>query len=155
MMVTSINTKKKGQKMNTITLKRIIMVKVIVTELFKENLVGEIRHTAEEIDKKMTQERTQVFNYVDQLTKEGKPDEAKMLVEKSKMHWAQTREQLADLAAKIKEAENLCIGSEFTQGPLEGPVEVTVGDNLYKKVGATEILLKDGKIIEIRNQEGT
>jgi len=59
----------------------------------------------------------------------------------------------ADLSSKMEEAKSLVLGSEFVQGPLEGPVNVTVGDNLYKKVGAAEILVKDGVIMEIRNVE--
>ena len=51
---------------------------------------------------------------------------------------------------KIEEAKKLIIGSEFVQGPLEGPVTVAIGDNLYKKVGGAEIIVKDGIIQEIR-----
>ena len=56
----------------------------------------------------------------------------------------------ADLQRKIQEARNLVVGTEFVQGPLEGPVTVTIGDNLYKKVGGAEIIVKDGVIQEIR-----
>jgi hypothetical protein len=56
----------------------------------------------------------------------------------------------ADLLMKIEEAKKLQIGSEFVQGPLEGPVVVSIGDNLYKKVGGAEIVVKDGVIQEIR-----
>ena len=56
----------------------------------------------------------------------------------------------ADLNNKIEEAKKLKIGSEFVQGPLEGPVNVKVGDNLYKKIGAVEIIVKDGVIKDIR-----
>ena len=51
---------------------------------------------------------------------------------------------------KIEEAKKLQLGTEFVQGPLEGPVNLHVGDNLYKKVGGAEIIVKDGIIQEIR-----
>ena len=56
----------------------------------------------------------------------------------------------SDLMMKIEEAKRLQIGTEFVQGPLEGPVHVSIGDNLYKKVGGAEIIVKDGIIQEIR-----
>jgi hypothetical protein len=59
----------------------------------------------------------------------------------------------ADLQAKIEEAKKLVLNTEFVQGPLEGPVTVKMGDNLYKKIGAAEILVKDGVVQEIRNAD--
>jgi hypothetical protein len=59
----------------------------------------------------------------------------------------------ADLNAKIEEAKKLVLNTEFVQGPLEGPIKVKVGDNLYKKIGAAEIIVKDGVIQDIRNAE--
>ena len=54
---------------------------------------------------------------------------------------------------RIDEAKKLVLNTEFIQGPLEGPVTVKSGDNLYKKIGAAEILVKDGVVQEIRNAE--
>ena len=56
----------------------------------------------------------------------------------------------SDLTLKIEEAKKLQLGTEFVQGPLECPVDVGIGDNLYKKVGGAEIIVKDGVIQEIR-----
>jgi len=56
----------------------------------------------------------------------------------------------SDLLMKIEEAKRLQISTEFVQGPLEGPVHISLGDNLYKKVGGAEIIVKDGIVQEIR-----
>ena len=61
--------------------------------------------------------------------------------------------KLNDLMVKIEEAKSLPLNSEFVQGTLEGPVKVTIGDNLYQKVGASEVVVLDGVIVEIRNSE--
>ncbi len=44
----------------------------------------------------------------------------------------------------------LPVGSVVTQFTLESPVEVKIGENLFKKLESGEILVKDGIIQEIR-----
>ena len=54
-----------------------------------------------------------------------------------------------DVTAKLKEAQELTIGTEVPQGNLEQQITVKVGDDLNAMMGA-EILLEDGKIIAFR-----
>jgi YlqD protein len=56
----------------------------------------------------------------------------------------------AELQARLREAQDLELNSEFTQGTIEGMVEVAVGDNLFDKISRTEIIVKDGIVLEIR-----
>ena len=55
----------------------------------------------------------------------------------------------AEVAAKLKDAQALEIGSEIAQGTMEQTVTIKVGDNLDALMGS-EILLEDGKIIAFR-----
>ena len=55
----------------------------------------------------------------------------------------------AEVAAKLKDAEKLEIGSEIAQGTMEQTITVKVGDDLDALMGS-EILLEDGKIIAFR-----
>jgi hypothetical protein len=55
-----------------------------------------------------------------------------------------------DIVRQLQEAEKLEIGAEFERGTVEGSVEVGEGDDLLKKLGGTEIVIKDGVIIEVR-----
>jgi hypothetical protein len=64
--------------------------------------------------------------------------------------YVQTR---AELEKKIKDASLLPLNSEFTQGTLDGNVEVSVGDNLYEKLGGLEVIVKDGVILELRGNK--
>jgi hypothetical protein len=139
----------KSQK-QSVELKRVVMVKAIVTDAFKENLVRELERAVNNIETQTSQIEGRSDSYLETLKKKGLMQKAaafkhQMEEEKSKQAAAKT-----DLMMKIEEAKKLVLGSEFVQGPLEGPVVVNVGDNLYKKVGGAEILVKDGVIQEIR-----
>jgi hypothetical protein len=133
-----------------IELKRIVMVKAIVTDAFKGNLTRELERAIKNIETQEKQIEFQSKSHVDDLKKKGLMQQLNSFLrqldeEKGKMAAAK-----ADLTNKIGEAKALKIGSEFVQGPLEGPVKVRVGDNLYEKIGAAEIIVKDGSIQEIR-----
>ena len=54
-----------------------------------------------------------------------------------------------EVTAKLKEAQELSLGTEITQGTLEQTVTVKLGDDLDALMGA-EILLEDGKIVAFR-----
>ena len=43
------------------------------------------------------------------------------------------------------------MNSIYSQGPIDGMVTVSAGDNLYEKLGGVEIVVKDGVVQEINN----
>ena len=136
-----------------IELKRVVMVKAVVTEAFKDNLIKELERAIKNLDTQAQQMDFQAKTYMEDLKKKGMVSQMtafKHQLDEEKGRQAAAR---ADLQAKIEEAKKLVLNTEFIQGPLEGPVNVKAGDNLYKKIGAAEILVKDGVIQEIRNAE--
>jgi hypothetical protein len=139
-----------ADKERSIELKRVVMVKAIVTENFKANLIKELERAVSNVENQAAQMTARSKGYYDNLKKKGLNQKAaafKHQVEEEKNKQAAAK---SDLLMKIEDAKNLQIGTEFVQGPLEGPVEVAPGDNLYKKVGGAEIIVKDGIIQEIR-----
>jgi len=140
-----------GEAAKKIELKRIVMVKAVVTEAFKDNLVRELERTVANMDMQLSQMENQSKDYMEDLKKKGMLQQVTQFKNQLANEKARIQAQKQDLLNKIQEARGLVLGSEFVQGPLEGPVDVGVGDNLYKKVGAAEILIKDGVIAEIRN----
>lgn len=133
-----------------IELKRVVMVKAIVTEPFKQNLVKELERAVANLDAQLNQMEGQSKNYLEDLKKKGLMQKAAAFKHQLDEERARQSASKADLLMKIEEAKRLQLNSEFVQGPLEGPVEVAVGDNLYKKVGGAEIIVKDGVVQEIR-----
>lgn len=139
-----------AEKRDSIELKRVVMVKAIVTDAFKENLVRELERAVNNLDNQTTQIESRSKSYMDNLKKKGLMQKAaafKQQVDDEKSRQAAAK---SDLLMKIEEAKKLQLNTEFVQGPLEGPVHVSIGDNLYKKVGGAEIIVRDGIIQEIR-----
>ena len=140
-----------AEQEKTVELKRIVMVKAVVTEAFKENLMRELERAVRNLDSQALQMENQSKTYLEDLKKKGLMQQ--MTAFKTQLANEKTRisAQKNDMLVKMEEAKRLVLGTEFVQGPLEGPVNVKVGDNLYRKVGAAELLVKDGVIMEIRN----
>jgi hypothetical protein len=137
-------------KATSVELKRVVMVKAIVTDAFKDNLVRELERAVSNIDNQTAQIDDRSQSYMEGLKQKGLMQKAAAF--KHQMDEEKNRQAAAkaDLLMKIEEAKKLVIGTEFVQGPLEGPVTVSVGDNLYKSVGGAEIIVKDGIIQDIR-----
>ncbi|MHB8124357.1 MAG: YlqD family protein [Desulfitobacteriaceae bacterium] len=104
-------------------LKKTVAIKAEVTETFKEYLVFELQNSMRSLEEK-----------INQL---GIQDE-------------QQSKEKQDLLLKMMEAQALTIGSHFVQGTVDGIVELEIGDNLYEKLGGSEILIKDGIVIGFR-----
>jgi len=137
----------------TLELKRIVMVKAVVTEAFKDNLIKELERAIKNMDLQAQQIENQSKTYLEDLKKKGMMQQMTTFRNQLNDERARMTASKNDLMMKIEEAKKLVLGTEFIQGPLEGPVNVKAGDNLYRKVGAAEILVKDGVIQEIRNVE--
>lgn len=135
---------------SSLELKRIVMVKAIVTEAFKQNLIKELERAVANIDTQVNQMEGQSKTYLEDLKKKGLMQKAAAFKHQFDEERGRQAASKSDLMMKIEEAKRLQIGTEFVQGPLEGPVDVAIGDNLYKKVGGAEIIVKDGIIQEIR-----
>ncbi|MCX5751270.1 MAG: YlqD family protein [Candidatus Saganbacteria bacterium] len=133
-----------------VELKRVVMVKAIVTEAFKANLVKELERAVNNLDLQTNQMEAQSKVYMEDLKKKGLVQRAQSIKAQLDDERARQAAAKSDLLLKIEEAKKLVLNSEFVQGPLEGPVHVKLGDNLYKKVGGAEMIVKDGIIQEIR-----
>jgi len=138
------------QKATSVELKRVVMVKAIVTEAFKANLVKELERAVGNIEKQASQIEERAKAYLDTLKQKGLNQKASAFKQQVNDERAKQSAAKTDLLMKIEEAKKLQENTEFVQGPLEGPVDVAVGDNLYKKVGGAEVIVKDGIIQEIR-----
>lgn len=136
-----------------IELKRVVMVKAIVTEAFKDNLVKELERAVRNLETQETQMEMQSEAYLEDLKKKGLMQKAAAFKHQLEDERSRQAAAKSDLMMKIEEAKRLVLGTEFVQGPLEGPVRLSLGDNLYKKVGGAEIVVKDGIVQEIRGVE--
>jgi polyhydroxyalkanoate synthesis regulator phasin len=138
-----------------ISLKRTVTVKVIVTEEFKKYLAEELKMALANLDNQIKQVEDQGKKLVASLKDQGDSGkkQAQAIVAQMQTDRSQYVQTRAELEKKTKDASLLPLNSEFTQGTLDGTVEVNVGDNLYEKLGGLEIIIKDGVILELRGNK--
>ena len=133
--------------MASITVQRPVIIKTIVTESFKRLYVADLEEAIKRVDTIMQQIDVQSrrFELERQVTPQTRNLRAQLELERQRQE--ATR---AELQARLREAQDLQLNSEFTQGTIEGLVEVAVGDNLFDKIARTEVVVKDGLVLEIR-----
>lgn len=134
--------------MEKMTLRVPVTVKAKVTEDFKAKIIADLQSRLEMVEQDLQQIEFQAKRL---LSEQAKID-AQGLVQIRQQIDAEQQKRLAfkeDVTAKLKEAQELTIGTEVPQGNLEQQITVKVGDDLNAMMGA-EILLEDGKIIAFR-----
>lgn len=134
---------------NTITIKRPVLLKVIVTEEFKKGMLSELQEAVNKVESGIQQMEFQTRRYLSDLQRTDLNQAARFRqqVESEKNKQEAMRR---DLQQKIKDIENLSLGEEFLQGTIESLAEIQKGDDLHKVLSQTEVVIKDGIILEIR-----
>ncbi len=136
-----------------VTLKRTVTIKAIVTEDFRRYLVHELNSAIRNLETKLHAVVDQGKNLLKALNDQGAKEQMQNIKQQLELERQQSRSAIEDLKKRIEDAKNLTLGSEFIQGTVEGFVDVKKGENLYKALGALEIIIKDGDIMDIRNIE--
>ena len=130
---------KKVVKKPQVNLKRQVLVKAVVTEQFKDYLNFELTETVSMYTK-------QIQDIDRQLS--SMSGDTPMFVQLSA-----EKEQLQAYIANEGNQRNfvagLELGSYYSQGPVDGFVPVSVGDNLYEKIGGVEIIVENGIVKSI------
>lgn len=132
-----------------LTVRRSIAVHVIVTEQFKEELKAELKEAAETTQRRIDQMDFQGRRFLADLQRTDLTQAmgARRQIEAEKRRHEALRE---DIQRQLEEAEKLEIGSEFPRGTVEGTVEIKEGDDLIQKVSGSQIVIKDGVVVEVR-----
>jgi hypothetical protein len=136
----------------TVTLKRTVTIKAIVTDDFKSYLTYELETAIKDLQSKISDIEKQGQLLIDSLRKENASEQVASVEQQLKLERQQQLGVIADLQARIKEAKNLAPNSEFVQGTIDGFVTVKPGDNLYQKLGGLEIIVKDGVVQDIKGE---
>jgi len=135
--------------MDSVTLKCPITIKSKVTEDLKHKLATDIQDGINKVDMELQQivfQSKRMMEEQAQLDAQGLPA-LRQHIEAENQKRLEYKNQML---TKLKETENLELGSEISQGTLEQIITIKVGDNLHEFMSA-EILLEDGKIIAFRN----
>lgn len=143
--------------MDAIQLKRPVAIKAIVTEKFKTEATKEIQQALQNFDLALQQLEFQGKRAMTDLDKNPdipNKDQARAgLQNQIDQQRGQINNQKSELLQRLNMISQLEMDSEFLQATVDNFVEVKVGDNLYEKLSNTEVIVKDGVVIEIRGQE--
>jgi hypothetical protein len=132
-----------------LTVTRPVLIKAVVTESFKRLYVQDLDDAIKRADVILEQITTQIRR--SELERQVSP-QSRAIRQQLEVEHARQEAARAELQMRLREAESLQLNAEFTQGTVESLVEVNIGDNLFNKLGRAEILVKDGIILEIREE---
>ena len=134
--------------MEEMTVRVPVAIKSKVTEGLKAKLIADLQQRLDLVDQDLQQIEFQAKRL---LSEQAKID-AQGLIQLRQQIEEEKQKRLnfkADVAAKLKDAEKLELGSEISQGTMEQTITVKVGDDLDALMGS-EILLEDSKIVAFR-----
>jgi hypothetical protein len=137
--------------MSVLQIKQNIVVKVIVTEQFKNEYKQELSRQLSSVEIKAKEFKSSLARVVIENAGVGNSsyiESLKVRIEEERMLQEAIASELRD---RIKEVDGLAIDSVYPYTMLEGLVEVKEGDNLMRKASAAEVVLKDGIVVSIKN----
>ncbi|HIE12218.1 MAG TPA: hypothetical protein EYP63_02135 [Desulfotomaculum sp.] len=133
--------------MNRITVTRPVIVKVRVTESYKQALLKRLAAAIEEAEREVQRLEFQAKRLDADKKRRLSQAEADK-IEKNRREKAANKERLRQQFENVK---HLPPGAEIIQGRAESLVEIGIGDEITR-LGAVEIVVEEGRIVAIREQ---
>lgn len=128
--------------------KRPVLIKNVVTENFKNQMIEELSNAIKQIEIRLEQME---FRGKRMIADIGKKDQRRLsgLQEELKQEREKQIQLKEDLEYKLAEIEKLKDGELFVSGIYDSPVKIEVGDKIMEKLSQAEIIVKDGIVIQI------
>ncbi|OKH19722.1 YlqD family protein [[Limnothrix rosea] IAM M-220] len=140
----------------SVTLKRPINLKVIVTPRWKQEVQQQLQGQITNLDSQLEQIDVQGNRTINELKQQSispippqvtqQIDNIQMQVNKKKSEILEKKNQALQ---QLQQVQTLELEQEFFQGQMESFFEIKKGDNLVKKLNV-EIIVRDGIVEEIR-----
>lgn len=131
--------------MDSITITRPVIVKVRVTDGYKKAAAAEVQEALAGLDARLDQLN---YRYNKISVEKNNPRQAGDLdqIDTERRKVIEARRQLTE---RLKEIGRLAEGREVVHGRVESLVDIKVGDD-WSRVMSVEVVLQDGKVVEIR-----
>ncbi|NJN71830.1 MAG: hypothetical protein HC799_02930 [Limnothrix sp. RL_2_0] len=140
----------------TVTLKRPINLKVIVTPRWKEEVQQQLQGQITNLDSQLQQVDVQgnrTINEIKQQSISPLPPQVTQQIDNIQLQVNQKKSELLEkknqALQQLQQVQTLELDQEFFQGQMESFFEIKKGDNLVKKLNV-EIIVRDGIVEEIR-----
>ncbi|MBM7854373.1 dsDNA-specific endonuclease/ATPase MutS2 [Desulfohalotomaculum tongense] len=139
--------------MDSIKITRPVVIKVRVTENYKKKIAAEVQRIVQRLEAELQQLEFQNKKLSTAAARHNAEyaEKAKQQIESQIYERVQRKQRLLE---KIKAVGNLKPGTEVVHGRVESLVELKVGDD-WNKVMNVEVLVEDGKVLEIRHSGGS
>lgn len=131
-----------------------VPIKLILTEQTKQGIIGEINGAIQQIQNELDQIDFQSRKALQDAEKAGNQQAVAAIqgrVQQEVGMRMERREQMMQQLVQIQQSE---IGAEIPGGQIDTSVEIRVGDVWEDVVQGTEIVLRDGVVVEIRRAGG-
>ncbi|WP_400163415.1 YlqD family protein [Brevibacillus sp. TJ4] len=135
-----------------ITIFRNVQVKVIITEASRAALMEKFRRQMEQQQNEWAQWQFQSKKILADAKKVSAERYA-LAQEKVEREQKRRQEAIANLQFQLMQAEKLPVGAELDYQTVQSPVEIKLGDVWDEIMAGTEIMVKDGRVHEIRQTE--
>ncbi|MCD4784186.1 MAG: YlqD family protein [Candidatus Eremiobacteraeota bacterium] len=136
--------------MDSIDLKRPVMLKVVMTSEFRQQLTDEAEETISRLDMNLKALEEEGNVQISAL-EVNNPDRASQMKKQMEIDREQLYRMKGELDWKIKEVRNVDDGAEVPFRIVEGSVQIKPGDDILEKMSRTEVVIENWKVIEIRN----
>jgi hypothetical protein len=135
----------------SLTVKREVILRAVVTDQLKKELTEELQAAAAELDQRIGQIDLSTRAYITNLQR---ADLQQAMAVRKRVDAEKARHQeLRDaIMERMKQVAVLDNDTEVIRGTLESFVDVEVGDDLAMLLNGTEVVVKDGVVIEIRQR---
>ncbi|WP_072622154.1 YlqD family protein [Spirulina major] len=141
-----------------LTIKRPVVLKVIVTPRWKEEVTQQLQTQTTQLDQQLQDIDMQGQRAIAEVQKQGvaltNPQALQQIeaiqnqVNQKKNELQQRKNQLLQQLDQLEKVE---MEQEVAQGQIDGTCTVAVGDNLVKKL-QVEVVVRDGIVQEIRGE---
>ncbi len=131
----------------SVTLKRTVTIKVVVTDKFKSYMSFELNEAIRNA-KQRIELITQQLPQVSLLAPEANAGR-QAIIQQLEAEKIQLDATIQEHESRLNSVTDLQLDSLFVQGTVDGFVSISEGDNLYEKLGGMEIILKDGIVQKI------
>jgi hypothetical protein len=144
-----------GNQVPTLTLKRPINLKVIVTPRWKDEVQQQLQGQIATFDDQLQQIDVQGNRTISELQQQGNTPQVTQQIDNVQIQVNQRKREILEkknqVLQQLQQVQTLELDQEVTQGQLEGFAEVKVGDNLVRKLNI-ELVMRDGIVEEIRGE---
>jgi len=135
----------------TITLNRKVLIKVIVSQEFKDSFIKQLEILISEINtniEKLKSEESKLLLNVGSSFSTQELANIRARLSKERESQEATKKEIEN---KINEVKTLGIEPLYPYASIDGIVDIKEGDNLWEKLNGSEITVRDGIVISIKS----